>query len=103
MPALLFDSIVQLGLLRAARARSFLLDLRFGLIGLLLLLLQGCRSGGIRLRRRNGSCLRGCIRRRRHTARPLLLRQFTHAVSNVLLEVVVHFLEVIHFHGNGLS
>src|SRR5579862_7760257 len=97
VPALLFDSIVQLALLRAARARSFLLDLRFGLIGLLLLLLQGCRSGGIRLRRWYCASLRGRIRRRRHTARPLLLCQFPHAVGDVLLEVVVHFLEVIHF------
>src|ERR1700678_3270338 len=86
-----------------ARVRSLLLNLRLGLISLLLLILESLRHGRIRWRRRHSPSLSPGIRRRRHTVRPLFLRQFAHAVGDVLLEVVVHLLQIIHFHGNGLS
>src|SRR5271165_3980668 len=92
-------------LLRSAsrRCRSLCLHLRFGLVGLLLLVLQGLSHGGIRRRRRHIRRCRPRIRRRRHAVRTLLLRHFAHAGGDGLLEVVVHFLEVIHLHGHGLT
>src|SRR5580704_15652292 len=87
----------------AAAGSSLLLDLLLRLIRGSLLVLQSFLRARIRRWRLNRPGLGADVRRSRHTASPLLLRHLAHAVGDVFLEVVVHLLQVVHFHGNGLS
>src|ERR1019366_3576395 len=87
----------------AGRSRGFLLDLRVGLVGRLLLVLQSFFRSGIRRRRRYIRRLRARIWRFRNATRTLLLRQFAHAGIELFREVVLHLLQVVHFNGYSLS
>src|ERR1700722_2799184 len=86
---------------RWRRCRSFLLDLRFGLIGRLLLVLQSFFRRRIGLRGRYVRFHDAGIWRLWHTVCALLLRHFLHTVVELFVEVVLHFLQVIHFNGHG--
>src|SRR5208282_870706 len=85
------------------RSRGFLLDLRVGLVGRLLLVLQSFFRSGIRRRRRYIRRLRARIWRFRNATRTLLLRQFAQAGIELFREVVLHLLQVVHFNGYSLS
>src|ERR1035441_4103008 len=87
----------------AGRSRGFLLDLRVGLVGRLLLVLQSFFRSGIRRRTRYIRRLRARIWRFRNATRTLLLRQFAHAGIELFREVVLHLLQVVHFNGYSLS
>src|SRR5580704_5304715 len=91
-------------LLRTSRRRSgFLFDLSLGLVGRLLLVLQGLGCAGIGLRRWHIRRRRTRIRSCRHPARTLLLGQLTHTGGELFLEVVVHLLQVVDFYRHRLS
>src|SRR5208282_1999492 len=85
------------------RSRGFLLDLRVGLVGRLLLVLQSFFRSGIRRWRRYIRRLRARIWRFRNTTRALLLRQFAQAGIELFRKVVLHLLQVVHFNGYSLS
>src|SRR6202046_5797206 len=93
---------LQASVLQASPSRSLLFNLGLGLVGLLLLILQSLRRRIIRFRSRYIRS-RGCgIRRLRNPARSLLFDQFAQATGELLLEMVVHFLQVVHFNGDSL-
>src|ERR1700677_3511 len=86
----------------APRSRRLLLDLRFGLIGRLLLVLQRFFRRRIGRRRRYIGRSRAGVGRLGHTVGALFFCQFAQAVVELLREVVLHLLQIIHFHGYGL-
>src|SRR5579864_2067366 len=96
--------IEPLALLRTTPGRcSLLLDLRLCLVCSLLLILQGLGRRIVRGRRRHIRCSSAGVRRRRNSAGALLLGQLAQPTIELFLEVVVHFLQVIHFHGYSLT
>src|SRR5271166_2368045 len=92
-----FCGLAAADLLRAAARRGrFLLDVRFGLVGRFILILQGFARGLVRWRRWHVRRGRAGIRSLRQPSGSLLRGQFLHPGIQLLLEVVVHLLQVVH-------
>src|SRR5580692_4319215 len=80
-------------LLRAAAGRGgVLLGICFRLIRRLILIFDRFGSGLVGIRRRNVRGLRPAVRSLRHAVGSRLRSHFLHAVVDLLLEMIVHFL-----------
>ena len=90
---------------RGSRAlvEGLLHNLRFGLIGGGLLILQRVCRGIIRRRLWNFSANGGGVRRLGKTAGALFGGKRLQAIIHLLLEVIVHFLQVVHGNGDGFA
>ena len=76
-------------------AKGLLHNLSFRLVGLRLLILQGFLGTGIRGRRRNVGSNRGSVGSLWKTAGPLFRGEIFHPVVELLLEVIVHLLQIV--------
>src|ERR1017187_202109 len=90
-------------LFAASRRGRFLLCLGLGLVGLCLLIGQILGGVLVRLRRRHIGGYRARIRSFRQPARSLFFRQGLQAVVQLLFEVVMHLLQVVHRHRHLLA
>src|SRR5246127_132973 len=89
-----------MSLLRSAARRSLLLDFRFGLVRRSLLLFQSFGSARISRRSRNFPILLPVIGSLRQAAGSLFLRKLIHSTSELLAEMIVHFLQIVERHGH---
>src|ERR1017187_10378817 len=85
-------------LFAASRRGRFLLRLGLGLVGLCLLIGQILGGVLVRLRRRPIGGYRARIRSLRQPARSLFFRQRLQSIVQLLFEVVMHLLQVVHRH-----